>query len=115
MPEDWLQTLRVEYELVDLDAMGGEKGVLSFTRRLKQKYPHLTSLFLNAGYAAISEVNIPRFMWQVIRDGPMQALHHPRYNIEDVGLLSADGERGRVWGVNVLAPYVLVSCGDDVR
>lgn len=109
VPEGWEEGLRVEYELVDLDALGGSRGTLAFAQRMRARYPHITALFLNAGYAAITEVNIPRFMGQVLSDGPLQALHHPRYNVEDVGLRSADGERGRVWGVNVLAPYVLVS------
>ncbi|KAL1409849.1 3-keto-steroid reductase [Vanrija albida] len=107
VPEGWEEGLRVEYELVDLDQVGGAKGVLSFAKRVKGRYPHVTSLFLNAGYAAITQVVIPRFVWSMLTDGPLYALHHPRYNVEEVGARSADGERGRVWGINVLAPYIL--------
>lgn len=107
VPEGWEEGLRVEYELVDLDAVGGPKGLLSFADRLASRYPHITTLFLNAGYAAFKQVVIPRFMLQIVTDGFLHALHHPRYNIEDVGARSADGERGKVWGVNVLAPYIL--------
>lgn len=109
IPQGWEEGLRVEYELVDLDSVGGPKGLLSFADRLASRYPHITSLFLNAGYAAIKQVVVPRFLGQIFSDGLLHALHHPRYNIEDVGLKSGDGERGRVWGVNVLAPYILVS------
>ncbi|TXT03867.1 hypothetical protein VHUM_04290 [Vanrija humicola] len=107
VPDGWEDSLRVEYELVDLDHVGGDRGVLAFAARVRARYPHVTSLFLNAGYAAITQVVIPRFMWSIVTDGPLYALHHPRYNIEEVGARSADGERGRVWGINVLAPYIL--------
>jgi 3-keto steroid reductase len=109
VPEDWEQELRIEYELVDLDSVGGDKGVLSFSRRLAQRYPHVTSLYLNAGYASFTNIVIPKFLLQMVTHGFFHALHHPRYNIEEVGKRSADGERGMVWGVNVLAPYIIVS------
>lgn len=109
IPAAWEEGLRVETELVDLDSVGGPKGVLSFTQRVKERYPHVTSLFLNAGFAAITEVVIPRFILQILTHGLLHALHHPRYNTEEVGARSADGERGRVWGINVLAPYIIVS------
>lgn len=109
VPYGWEEGLRVEYELVDLDSVGGDKGLLSFARRIGDKYPHVTSLFLNAGYAAFKQVVMGRFMMQVLTNGLIHALHRPRYNIENVGERSADGERGSVWGVNVLAPYILVS------
>ncbi|BEJ16456.1 hypothetical protein CspHIS471_0510610 [Cutaneotrichosporon sp. HIS471] len=107
IPPGWEEGLRVESELVDLDCVGGPKGVLSFCQRISAKYPHVTSLFLNAGYAAITEVVIPRFILQILTKGLLHALHHPRYNTEEIGARSADGERGRVWGVNVLAPYII--------
>lgn len=109
IPTGWEEGLRVEYELVDLDCVGGPTGVLSFCQRISAKYPHVTSLFLNAGYAAITEVVIPRFILQILTKGLLHSLHHPRYNTEEIGARSADGERGRVWGVNVLAPYIIVS------
>ncbi|BEI79618.1 hypothetical protein CcaverHIS002_0101470 [Cutaneotrichosporon cavernicola] len=107
IPPGWEEGLRVESELVDLDCVGGPKGLLSFCQRISAKYPHVTSLFLNAGYAAITEVVIPRFILQILTKGLLHALHHPRYNTEEIGARSADGERGRVWGVNVLAPYII--------
>jgi 3-keto steroid reductase len=107
IPAGWEEGLRVEYELVDLDCVGGPTGVLSFCQRISAKYPHVTSLFLNAGYAAITEVVIPRFILQILTKGLLHSLHHPRYNTEEIGARSADGERGRVWGVNVLAPYII--------
>lgn len=110
IPDGWIEGLRVEFEPVDLDAVGGPNGILAFTRRIASKYPYVTSLFLNAGFAAFKQVVIPRFMWQIITDGYRHALHHPRYNIEEIGARSADGERGRVWGVNVLSPYIMVRC-----
>lgn len=109
IPKGWEEGLRIEAELVDLDCVGGPMGVLSFCQRVSAKYPHVTSLFLNAGYAAITEVVIPRFILQILTNGLLHALHHPRYNTEEIGARSADGERGKVWGVNVLAPYIIVS------
>jgi len=42
-------------------------------------------------------------------------LSMPKYNIEQEGAMSADGERGMVWGINVLAPYILASYPSDLR
>jgi len=46
---------------------------------------------------------------QVLTDGFKTAATYPRFYIEEQGRMSADGERGMVWGVNVLAPYILAS------
>lgn len=38
----------------------------------------------------------------------------PNYLIQEAGRKSADGERGAVWGVNVLSAYILVSRPQDL-
>lgn len=48
--------------------------------------------------------------WLILRDGYVQTLTDPHFQTERAGVKSADGERGMVWGVHVLAPYILVSC-----
>lgn len=106
VPYGWEEGLRVEYELVDLDSVGGDRGVLAFAERVRARYPHITSLFLNAGYAAFTRVDIPKALLQFATEG-LRALYRPRFNDENVGERSRDGERGSVWGVNVLAPYLL--------
>lgn len=51
-----------------------------------------------------------RCLYEVFRVGPFKAFAYPdRYMSEHMGRMSQDGERGQVWGVNVLAPFILVS------
>lgn len=45
---------------------------------------------------------------QFFRD-PVGCVSEPDYIVQEKGKLSADGERGGVWGVNVLSTYILVS------
>ncbi|RSH85207.1 hypothetical protein EHS25_005014 [Saitozyma podzolica] len=106
--EGWREGLRVVIETVDLDSVGGDNGILSFTERIKDRYPHVTSLFLNAGLAAFKGNDYWKVAKQVFTAGPAIAFSHPEFNIEIPGVLTADGERGKVWGVNVLAGYILV-------
>jgi 3-keto steroid reductase len=124
--EGWREGLRVVIETVDLDSVGGDNGILSFTERIKdrsvrpslnprwitadesKRYPHVTSLFLNAGLAAFKGNDYWKVAKQVFTAGPAIAFSHPEFNIEIPGVLTADGERGKVWGVNVLAGYILV-------
>lgn len=40
---------------------------------------------------------------------PVGCVSEPDYIVQEKGKLSADGERGGVWGVNVLSTYILVS------
>jgi 3-keto steroid reductase len=75
---------------------------------MTHRYPHLTSLFLNAGLAAFSGNDYWACTKQVFTAGPSYAFSHPDFNIEIPGMLSADKERGKVWGINVLAGYILV-------
>ncbi|WVR08606.1 hypothetical protein IAU60_005661 [Kwoniella sp. DSM 27419] len=105
--EGWKEGLRVVWEAVDLDAMGGKNGVLAFCERLKDGYPHITTLCLNAGMGAWSGIDWLGFIKQFVVDGMPLTLSQPRYQLEEKGVLSADGERGMVWGTNVLAPYIM--------
>lgn len=41
--------------------------------------------------------------------GPVEAVTHPNYKLQQTGVKTSDGERGLVWSVNVFANYVLVS------
>ena len=105
--EGWDAGLRLVAEECDLASVGGPRGLLALTERLKASYPHITSLYLNAGLAAFTSLNWGRFIGQVIMDGYAYATSHPVYMNERVGWVTADG-RGVVWSTNTLAPYILV-------
>ncbi|ORY29655.1 hypothetical protein BCR39DRAFT_531477 [Naematelia encephala] len=98
--EGWREGLRVEWEAVDLDAMGGKNEYW-------QKYPHITSLYLNAGITNTPGLNWLAFVKQIFVDGLSYAVSHPTFVLERAGVMSADGERGMPWGINVFAPYIL--------
>ncbi|WVQ82968.1 hypothetical protein IAT38_005104 [Cryptococcus sp. DSM 104549] len=106
--EGWWDGLRIVWEGVNLDSVGGENGVLAFCQRLIDRYPHITSLFLNAGMAAFTGLSYWLFFKQIALEGMPLAMSKPAYNIETRGARSADGERGLVWGTNVLAPYIMI-------
>ncbi|OWZ66649.1 hypothetical protein AYX15_02117 [Cryptococcus neoformans] len=105
--EGWLEGLRIVWEGVNLDSPGGENGILAFTEHVRNRYPHITCLFLNAGMGAFSGIDYWKFAKQIFTDGMSIALSQPQFNIEIKGAKSADGERGLVWGTNVLAPYIM--------
>ena len=73
-----------------------------------KRYPHITSLYLNAGLGPYTGVNFLKIIQQFCRDGFYWFIANPQYMIEAKGVMSADGERGMTWGVNVLAPYIMV-------
>jgi len=73
------------------------------------RYPHITSLFLNAGMLVPKSNLYFKFMFDCIKDGLVATVTDPHIQTEHVGVKSADGERGMMWGVNVLAPYIVVS------
>ncbi|WWC72497.1 uncharacterized protein I206_106459 [Kwoniella pini CBS 10737] len=104
----WKEGLKIVWEGVDLDNPGGGNGVLGFCESLKSKYPHITTLYLNAGMGAFSGLDWIDFFKQNILEGLPNAQSRPTYNLEIKGAMSADGERGLVWGTNVLAPYIMV-------
>ncbi|WWC65125.1 uncharacterized protein I303_107739 [Kwoniella dejecticola CBS 10117] len=104
----WKEGLRIVWEGVDLDNPGGGNGVLGFCERVKLKYPHITTLYLNAGMGAFSGLDWIAFFKQNVMEGLPHAQSRPYYNYEIKGAMSADGERGLVWGTNVLAPYIMV-------
>lgn len=79
--------------------------------RVEIRYPHITSLYLNAGMAVYKGNNYFKFITQTLSEGFLAPLTEPKYNVEHVGVKSADGERGMCWGVNCLAPYIMVSTG----
>lgn len=75
---------------------------------MRNRYPHITSLYHNAGFAAASGVAYLKFAKQIMVEGWAYAVAHPNFNIEHPGLMTADGERGMVWNINTLAPYIIV-------
>ncbi|KAK8850457.1 hypothetical protein IAR55_004375 [Kwoniella newhampshirensis] len=110
--EGWLEGLRIVWEGLNLDdpGMGGKgNGVLGFCERLKDGYPHITTLYLNAGIAAFCGLSYLRFIKQIVTEGMPRAMSQPgTWQFEEKGVRSADGERGMVWGTNVFAPYVMI-------
>ncbi|WVF67920.1 hypothetical protein IAT40_002682 [Kwoniella sp. CBS 6097] len=105
--EGWTEGLRLVWEGADLDSPGGKNGVLAFCERLKERYPHITTLCLNAGMGAWSGLNYWAFFKQIVQEGMPLAMSQPRYQNENKGAMSRDGERGLVWSTNVLAPYIM--------
>ncbi|WVQ95483.1 hypothetical protein IAU59_002580 [Kwoniella sp. CBS 9459] len=105
--EGWTDGLRVVWEGVDADSPGGKNGVLAFCERLKERHPHLTALFLNAGMGAFSGLSYWEFFKQTVQEGMIVAMSQPRYQYEFKGAMTEDGERGLVWSTNVLAPYIM--------
>ncbi|WRT70614.1 uncharacterized protein IL334_007612 [Kwoniella shivajii] len=104
----WKEGLRIEWQGLDLDNPGGGNGVLGFCERLKEKYPHVTTLYLNAGMGAFTGLDWWMFFKQTMLEGMIRAQSLPKYQMEEKGAMSSDGERGLVWGTNVLAPYIIV-------
>ncbi|WWC92215.1 uncharacterized protein L201_007169 [Kwoniella dendrophila CBS 6074] len=104
----WKENLRTVYEQLDLDNPGSGSGVLGFCQRLKERYPHITTLYLNAGMGAFSGIDGMECLKQHVTDGLSHAQSQPNYQLEIKGAKSSDGERGIVWGTNVLAPYIMV-------
>jgi hypothetical protein len=74
------------------------------------RYPYLTTLVLNAGMGAFLGLDWAAAARQFITD-PVGCVSEPGYIIQEKGKMSADGERGGVWGVNVLSTYILVRFG----
>ena len=57
---------------------------------------------------AYTGLNLPLWIQQAWNQGFSWSAACPEFVNESKGALSADGERGLVWGVNVLAPYIMV-------
>lgn len=72
------------------------------------RYPYLTTLVLNAGMGAFLGLDWYAAARQFFTD-PVGCVSEPDYIVQEKGKMSADGERGGVWGVNVLSTYILVS------
>jgi 3-keto steroid reductase len=89
--------------------------VSSWTARADKRYPHITTLYLNAGYGAFIGIDYIGFAKQALTEGYLQSVTHPTYNTQAVGLMTPDGEHGMVWTTNVLAPYILVSDARQAR
>lgn len=68
----------------------------------------MTTLVLNAGMGAFLGLDWYAAARQFFTD-PVGCVSEPDYIVQEKGKLSADGERGGVWGVNVLSTYILVS------
>lgn len=71
-------------------------------------YPHLTTLVLNAGMGAFIGIDWAGAFRQLFTD-LVGCVSEPNFLMEERGRKSADGQRGAVWGINVLSGYILVS------
>ena len=70
---------------------------------------HITTLFLNAGMGPYIGFNVHLWAKSLATRGIIATFSRPgTWTIEEMGQMSADGERGMAWGVNVLASYILV-------
>ncbi|KAL7423938.1 3-keto-steroid reductase [Cryptotrichosporon argae] len=108
--DGWLETLRIEVEEVELDHVGGETGVLRFCQRIRKTYPYVTSLYLNAGFGTLGLADAMRMFKTLFAAGLVYAMSHAgMFTPEQVGVRTVDGERGKVWSVNVLSTYILAT------
>ncbi|KAJ9103058.1 hypothetical protein QFC21_002480 [Naganishia friedmannii] len=81
-------------------------SVSIFATRPFDSYPYLTTLVLNAGMGAFLGLDWAAAARQFVTD-PVGCVSEPGYIVQQKGKMSADGERGGVWGVNVLSTYIL--------
>ncbi|KAH8089227.1 hypothetical protein HD553DRAFT_267755 [Filobasidium floriforme] len=102
----WLEGLEIVFEELDVDRVGGQGGVLDFASRIRDNYPHLTTLVLNAGIGAFLGLDWAGAMRQLMVD-PVGTVLEPQFILQEIGRKSGDGLRGGVWGVNVLSTYIL--------
>ena len=73
------------------------------------RYTYVTSVYANAGLMAVRYVHWGKMFLELCSVGPFRCFAYPdRYQIEQKGRMSRDGERGAVWSINTLAPYILV-------
>ena len=72
------------------------------------RYPHITSLFLNAAVATGTHIDFIKFFKHVFTDGLVETITDPKFMPDAAGVMTADGERGLIWSVNVLASYIMV-------
>lgn len=70
------------------------------------RYPYVTDLICNAGFASFSGINWLSFIAQLATE-PIAALTTPKFYRENQGELSVDG-LGWVWQCNVFAHYCIV-------
>lgn len=73
----------------------------------------MTTLVLNAGMGAFLGLDWYAAARQFFTD-PVGCVSEPDYIMQEKGKMSADGERGGVWGVNVLSTYILVCILHDL-
>ncbi|TRM68592.1 hypothetical protein BD626DRAFT_482223 [Schizophyllum amplum] len=100
---DFKEELKVD--IVDLD-LGSLKSVFTLARVLRERYPYISHLILNAGVASFRSIDYLAVARQLFTRGPLDVVTHPDFNIENVGETSADG-LGWVWQCNVFGHYVL--------
>jgi hypothetical protein len=59
---------------------------------------------------ACQYISWPKVFVEICRVGLFRTFAFPdKYQVEKKGVMTRDGERGAVWSINTLAPYMLVS------
>ncbi|EIW56997.1 uncharacterized protein TRAVEDRAFT_73290 [Trametes versicolor FP-101664 SS1] len=95
-------SVRLDIERLDLSSV---RSVLEFSKAVTQKYEYVSHLIFNAGTATYSHLDILGFTYDLLIH-PIDAIEHPRRNMQINGVLSEDG-LGYTWQCNVFGHYVL--------
>ncbi|KAI0260540.1 3-keto sterol reductase [Gloeopeniophorella convolvens] len=105
--EEFLAGLTIAIHSLDLASV---RSTLAFADEVARTYPYVSALVCNAGVAPFLGMALPRLLRQLWRNVCERNLFdfvtYPKYNIQDVGVLSDDG-LGWAWQCNVFGHYVL--------
>ncbi|PPQ82161.1 hypothetical protein CVT25_015139 [Psilocybe cyanescens] len=80
-------------------------SVLRFSAIIRETYPYVSHLLLNAGVASFERIDWIRFFKQVC-SGPINAITVPTFYTQHIGEISVDN-LGWVWQSNVFGHFVL--------
>ncbi|SJX63123.1 related to ERG27-3-keto sterol reductase [Sporisorium reilianum f. sp. reilianum] len=97
------QGTRIEFVPLDLGSMG---SALECARMVRERYPHVTHVVLNAGSSAWTGMNWFHAVWMIMTQF-RYAVTWPAYKMQRAGDKSDDGF-GWVWQCNVGAHWILV-------
>jgi len=95
--------LRVDIVLLDISDI---RSVFTFCENVRQNYPYVTHVVLNAAMACFIGIKWFKVLPEVLQKGYV-AFYRPRFTIQSVSPMTKDG-LGAVWTANVLSPYILI-------
>ena len=118
------RNVTLELEILDLNSLRtvfecaksiSQKYVVSLTDRQRSfsqvddcyRHRYISHLICNAATTTFKSLSILSYLCDIIRH-PVHAVHYPRHNAQEAGILSSNG-LGYVWQCNTFGHYVLVS------